>query len=81
MPTLRCSIGTPVTSASLNSTRPPASGVSSPAMIRSMVVLPQPDGPRKTSVSPRAMSSVTGSSARVPSANVLPQASTRTATP
>ena len=47
-------------------------------MMRSMVVLPQPEGPSSTSVSPRAMSSVAGSSARVPSAKVLPQSSTRT---
>ena len=42
--------------------------------MRSSVVLPQPEGPSSTTVSPRAMSSDTGSSARVPSPNVLPQA-------
>ena len=64
-----------------NSTFPPASGSSRPAMMRSMVVLPQPEGPSSTSVSPRAMSRVAGSSARVPSAKVLPQASIRTDAP
>ena len=78
MPTLRRSIGTDVMSLPSNSTWPPASGSSRPAMMRSMVVLPQPEGPSSTSVSPRAMSSVAGSSARVPSAKVLPQASMRT---
>ena len=81
MPTLRFSIGTEVMSLPSNSTLPPASGNSSPAMMRSMVVLPQPEGPSSTSVSPRAMSSVAGSSARVPSAKVLPQLSIRTAAP
>src|SRR6516165_3575514 len=81
MPTLRRSIGIPVTSALLNSTRPPASGVSRPAMMRNSVVLPQPDGPSRTTVSPRATSSETGSSARVPSPKVLPQAASRSATP
>ena len=81
MPTLRFSIGTEVMSLPSNSTLPPASGNSSPAMMRSMVVFPQPDGPSSTSVSPRAMSSVAGSSARVPSANVLPHASIRTDAP
>ena len=37
--------------------RPPASGVSRPAMMRSSVVLPQPEGPSSTIVSPRAISS------------------------
>ena len=81
MPTLRRSIGTSVTSASLKKIRPPASGVSSPAAMRCSVVLPQPEGPSSTIVSPRAISSDTGSSARVPSPNVLPQAVIRTATP
>ena len=81
MPTLRRSIGTDVMSLPSNSTLPPASGNSRPAMMRSIVVLPQPEGPSSTSVSPRAMSSVAGSSACVPSANVLPQASIRTEAP
>src|SRR3546814_1380133 len=73
MPTLRFAIGWPVTSAPSNSTRPPASGSSSPAMMRKVVVLPQPDGPRKTTVSPAWMARSSGSSARVPSAKVLAQ--------
>ena len=49
--------------------------------MRSAVVLPQPDGPRITTVSPRAISKLTGSSARVPSAKTLPHASTTTCAP
>ena len=73
MPTWRCSIGNMVTSCEPNSTRPPASGCSRPAMMRSMVVLPQPEGPSRTSVSPGLIPRSSGSSARVPSANVLAQ--------
>src|SRR5690606_39940553 len=73
MPTLRCSIGRAVTSVPSNSTAPPASGSSRPAMMRSVVVLPQPDGPRKTTVSPASIARFSGSSARVPSAKVLAQ--------
>ena len=47
--------------------------------MRSVVVLPQPDGPSNTTVSPAAMSSVSGSSARVPSGKVLAQSSSRIA--
>src|SRR5512139_733253 len=73
MPTLRFSIGTGVTSAPSNSTSPPASGASSPAMMRSVVVLPQPDGPSRTTVSPAAMERSSGCSATVPSSNVFLQ--------
>src|ERR1700754_1294569 len=50
MPTERCSTGTLSLLAKSNRPRPsteidPASGVSSPAMQRKVVVLPQPDGP------------------------------------
>ena len=50
MPTARCSTGTFTFAAPSNSVRPsteiaPSSGVSRPAMQRSVVVLPQPDGP------------------------------------
>src|SRR5215813_3806481 len=50
MPTARCSTGTFTFLAPSNSTRPsteivPSSGVSRPAMQRSVVVLPQPEGP------------------------------------
>src|ERR671912_210788 len=73
MPTLRFSIGTGVTSTPSKSTWPPLSGDSSPAMMRRVVVLPQPDGPSSTIVSPAAISRSIGSNARVPSSNVLPQ--------
>ena len=73
MPILRFSMPSGVTSASSNSTLPPASGDSRPAMMRSVVVLPQPEGPRNTIVSPALMVRSSGSSARVPSANVLAQ--------
>ena len=52
MPMLRLSMPIGVTSTPSNSTLPPASGASRPAMMRSVVVLPQPDGPRNTIVSP-----------------------------
>ena len=42
----------------------PASLCSSPAIIRSVVVLPQPDGPSSVSSSPSATSSETWSTAR-----------------
>src|SRR3954471_8198595 len=71
MPTWRRSIGSAVTSSPPKKTRPPASGVSSPAMMRRRVVLPQPDGPRSTSVSPSATSRSSVLSPRVPSGNVL----------
>ncbi len=71
MPTLRFSMATSVTSWPSNSTRPPASGRSRPAMMRKVVVLPQPDGPRKTMVSPPLIARSTGSRARLPSAKVL----------
>src|SRR5436190_8374010 len=44
---------------------------SSPATIRSAVVFPQPDGPTSTMNSPSAISSVSSSTARVPSPKVL----------
>ncbi len=52
MPTERCSTGTFMRVLASNSVRPstamtPSSGVSSPAMQRSVVVLPQPDGPSR----------------------------------
>ena len=77
MPTLRFSIGVAVTSSSLNSTLPPGSGASRPAMMRSMVVLPQPDGPSSTTVSPPEIVIDRRSSARVPSAKVLAQSTSR----
>ena len=68
MPTPRVSIGRRVTSCPPNSTRLPGSGVSSPAMRRSSVVLPQPEGPSSASTSPGSTASVVGSRPRVPSA-------------
>ena len=44
----------------------PASGISSPAISRSVVVLPAPVGPSSTKNSPSAMVSVSSSTARVP---------------
>ena len=47
----------------------PAVGVSSPAMIRSRVVLPQPDGPRKQTNSPLPVSrSIAFSAVKAPNA-------------
>ena len=71
MPTLRFSTGSAVTSSSPNQTRPPASGVSRPATMRKVVVLPQPEGPRIATFSPGWNSRSTGCRARVPSGNVL----------
>src|SRR4029079_11744056 len=45
---------------------------SRPATIRSALVLPQPDGPTKTMNSPSSISRSRWSTARVPSAYVLP---------
>src|SRR5690606_16653305 len=62
-PTCRRRTSTPVASSPANSTLP-LSAVSSPAMIRSSVVLPQPDGPSKATSSPVSICSDTSSSAR-----------------
>src|SRR5438105_6543988 len=51
-----------VTSAPCSTTRP-TSGVSKPAIMRSVVVLPQPDGPSIEKNSPSRISSVTSSTA------------------
>src|SRR5690606_15589127 len=64
MPMLRWCAGTAVRSVSPRDTRPLV-GVSSPAMIRNSVVLPQPDGPRKQMSLPGGRSSETSSSATV----------------
>src|SRR3954453_8996675 len=45
---------------------------SSPATIRSDVVLPQPDGPTKTTSSPSEISRFRSATARVPAGEVLP---------
>src|ERR1044072_1064445 len=49
----------------------PAVGCSSPAMQRKVVVLPQPDGPSSTTISPAAMRKLTSSTAGRPTRNCL----------
>src|SRR5215210_5601443 len=49
----------------------PAVGCSRPAMHRNVVVLPQPDGPSSTTISPAAMRKLTSSTAGRPTANCL----------
>src|SRR4029077_2699670 len=49
----------------------PPVGCSSPAMQRSVVVLPQPDGPSSTTISPAAMRKLTSSTAGRPTRNCL----------
>src|SRR4051812_13011937 len=62
MLTARLFAETVVTSAPCSTTRP-LSGVSNPAIIRRLVVLPQPDGPSIEKNSPSRISSVTSSTA------------------
>src|SRR3954467_9899762 len=49
----------------------PPVGCSSPAMHRSVVVLPQPEGPSSTTISPAAMRKLTSSTAGRPTKNCL----------
>src|SRR4051812_13911329 len=49
----------------------PAVGCSRPAMHRNVVVLPQPEGPSSTTISPAAMRKLTSSTAGRPTANCL----------
>src|SRR5437764_9270411 len=49
----------------------PAVGCSRPAMQRKVVVLPQPDGPSSTTISPAATRKLTSSTAGRPTANCL----------
>src|SRR5262249_31893461 len=49
----------------------PVVAASSPAMIRSSVDFPEPDGPTRTSISPSATSSAMSSSALTPPSNSL----------
>ena len=49
----------------------PAVGCSRPAMQRSVVVLPQPEGPSSTTISPAAMRKLTSSTAGRPTRNCL----------
>src|SRR6185312_16710871 len=62
MPKLRSRAGTRIRSRP-SSVIVASSGVSSPAMIRKSVVLPQPDGPRKQTNSPSSTARLTPSSA------------------
>ena len=63
-----CAGATPVTSQS-SMRMPPAGGVSSPAIIRRVVDLPQPEGPRRTTSLPEPVAKVARSTAlAVPSA-------------
>src|ERR1041385_4685901 len=49
----------------------PAVGCSRPAMQRNVVVLPQPEGPSSTTISPAAMRKLTSSTAGRPHGNCL----------
>src|SRR4051812_43667567 len=49
----------------------PPVGCSSPAMQRKVVVLPQPEGPSSTTISPAAMRKLTSSTAGLPTKNCL----------
>src|SRR5262245_3910382 len=64
-------------SVSRHSTRPLV-GSLRPAMMRSAVDLPQPDGPSSETSSPRRTSSLSRASATTPLANVLPTPSSAT---
>ena len=62
MPTLRCAVGLLVTSCPLIWIVPVV-GSSNPAIMRSVVVFPQPDGPRKETSSPFSISRLKSSTA------------------
>jgi hypothetical protein len=49
----------------------PPVGCSNPAMQRNVVVLPQPEGPSSTTISPAAMRKLTSSTAGRPTRNCL----------
>src|SRR5688572_16855145 len=70
MPMSRLCTGRSVMSRPATWTRP-ESGSSKPAIMRSDVVLPQPDGPSREKNSPAAMSSVTPSTASTRPSKVL----------
>ncbi|MGY4426732.1 hypothetical protein ACVWY2_009181 [Bradyrhizobium sp. JR6.1] len=74
MPRLRKRGGTRMPRAGDDTTRPemlisPSVGCSSPATQRSVVVLPQPDGPSSTTISPAGTPKLTPSIAGRPIAN------------
>src|SRR5437588_1460110 len=76
MPSSRCRGATAMPRAGSDTTRPamlmaPPVGCSSPAMQRSVVVLPQPEGPSSTTISPAGTWKLTPSTAGRPMANCL----------
>ena len=73
----RLCTGTSVISAPLTKMRP-VSGVSKPAIMRNVVVLPQPEGPRRAKNSPAATSRPRPSTARVTPSKLLTMPSSRT---
>src|ERR687893_97841 len=70
MATCRARGGSPLTRCPSMSTSPDE-GCSSPATIRSSVVLPQPDGPSRTRYSPSSVVRSMPSTARTPPGNSL----------
>ena len=76
MPMLRRRGGTSTPRSGADTTRPPiamrpAVGCSRPATQRSVVVLPQPEGPSSTTISPAGTSKLTSSTAGRPVPNFL----------
>src|SRR5450631_42525 len=76
MPRSRARGGTMMPRAGADTTRPamlisPSVGCSSPATQRKVVVLPQPDGPSSTTISPAGTAKLTPSTAGRPIANCL----------
>src|SRR6266508_4129077 len=76
MPTLRSRGGTSTPCAGAETSAPPmrispALGCSSPATQRSVVVLPQPEGPSRTTISPAGTAKLTPSIAGRPIENCL----------
>src|SRR3954451_2508246 len=76
MPMLRARGGTCTPRSGTATSSPPIEmvppvGCASPAMHRSVVVLPQPEGPSSTTISPAAMRKLTSSTAGRPTRNCL----------
>src|ERR1700730_4062836 len=78
MPRLRRCTGTSVTSAPPTWMRP-SSGVSKPAIMRKVVILPQPDGPSSAKNSPASIARSTPSTARLMPSKLLLRRARRTA--
>src|SRR6188472_4263236 len=81
MPILRARGGTCTPRSGAPTSSPPIEmvppvGCSSPAMQRRVVVLPQPDGPSSTTISPAAMRKLTSSTAGRPTRNCLRRCAT-----